>query len=554
MRAQSPFDDSPFRSVQPQRQTVVQQQVPGDVLAQAVLGISCTRSIAFTMMSAQQLPDAGRGHRPIYLSTLTAATVIVVLVATHGDSQGPPHTKDSWDAKMPPPMKRFFHAAKDARTLIVDDWNSEYGGPPVDLACSGCHFLTLPAGWGTNPSIQRPPPSLLAVLRRVSPAAMYIGVMRMDRGNDAPCDNPSLTELEALAFNPFRDIRVMSAIVVLDGRFGILNRMPLGPIHGINPFDARLLVVGNAILLSFSGISTLTGERTGFYLAQLQLINYEFKFVSLRLLTSDRNAGLLVANDTLWELNTIIPPHVFSIGGPPRDVIQPYHMRPQSIDPRVWSADWFASNMNESFANHNSINPLLVPELGGVLALSHRHYKFGTQNFTYGADYRYIFHVLDERSLRIIRHSREFTIPAVGGKKPGIQFVTGVMRMRRSILLAYGVDDCTSAIAILPIDFIKNSLLELEPRYSADSGPVTSGYAHVGDHREVGGVVPNFAQPPRAKPPEYPDTYPTGARDAPEPSQGEKILARHAWWNKEARPWVGIEGKHGERVSVTPGG
>lgn len=274
------------------------------------------------------------------------------------------------------------------------------------------------------------------------------------------CENPLLTDADYVhQRGAFRDRHFMTAILILDQYFRILHRMPLGPILGILPYDARLFVLGDHLMATFSGLSTHSGRTTGMYLAQLAYRGSEFQFTSMRRLTSARNAGLLTAHGSLWELNTVLPPHAISLTGPPRDAIQPYRLRPVEMDRRVWDAEWMASRMNDSFANHVSISPLRVPELGGLLALSHRRYpRLG---------FRYIFYVLDPTTLRILRHSKELSLPGSSRGREGeaVEFVTGALRRGHFVQLMYGVDDCSSAIAHLPIAFLDRLVLTMKPQY-----------------------------------------------------------------------------------------
>jgi hypothetical protein len=311
-------------------------------------------------------------------------------------------------------------------------------------------------GWGTNPSIHNAPAPILDRIRRFSPLAQYVGAMRMDHSNANVCNNSAISDY-------VNELQGLTFLLILDENFAILQEIPFRLVAGIAVWDARLLVLDDRLLMSFTGERLspsmnrpmLTVKPAGSYLAELTFNGALFSVAELQILASGRNAGVVSVNGSVWEMTTVIPPHLYSITTPSRARF--HTTRPPLFNPAVWLADVYASSQNQSCFNHNSIHPLFLPELGGFLAISHRKYGGeATTHFDFGSQYRYIFLVLDS-TFRILRHSREYSFPSLLGAPHGIQFVMSAVRLDRArVLITYGIDDCASAAAIFGIDFLSH--------------------------------------------------------------------------------------------------
>ena len=173
----------------------------------------------------------------------------------------------------------------------------------------------------------------------------------------------------------------------------------------------------------------------------------------LRTLMSVKNGGLVAAANgrDVLELSYISPTTVV--------YAHPHANRsaPATVHAQTDAPTGMVPNL------HNSINPLWIAEWGCYLGMGHRDTHVARADDS-RRHYYQVFFTLDAAMERIRRYSPPFYLPdldAAEVERTGrrIQFVMGATRVGVStVVVTYGVDDCSSAVLTLDLAQIEGLL------------------------------------------------------------------------------------------------
>ena len=328
---------------------------------------------------------------------------------------------------------------------------------PSILNCAppACKVQSLDS-FGWNPSVIKAP----HYVKKQFPYydVQYVATSRLDTGGQTKntfCKNKRIGRV--------RKQFSATDFLLLNRSFGIIlgNYLPL--VHcpntkrQISPQDVRLFSNKQQIYITYqSWITGCYGQR----ISELQLsaVNgfLQVSYMNSVKLEAERNAGIVSYNSSLIQLVHTAPDMLWSNIGS-----KTYLMR------RTTS---FPSSL------HNSIHPIWIKSLNGVLGIAHRHYfngnkpkpdlddQFPPKMFRYGFSYRTILYLLDH-SLNVFKFSREWLFPIVvndtslnAQMAESIQFVSSAILEYNFVHIFYGINDCKSAVLTMTIPKLMSML------------------------------------------------------------------------------------------------
>lgn len=279
-----------------------------------------------------------------------------------------------------------------------------------------------------NPALERLPD---AVAQRLGNRARYLLTLRHNNGQCRRMGADLPTVMRS-------DRAVDSTVTVLDDSFGYVGSTS---IYGT---DCRILVDGDQIYITRVMAPGVT--HMGSVDLQMRGDALHLSFENDRQFDQDdRNLGLLKHEGGFMVLRW--PGE--------RMVMQRMEMMSGS-----GNSDELDSE-NSDMSLHNSVNPLLLPELDAYLGLGHMHLGTGCRSCQnrkrgpkYGHTYVSYFVLFDRGEPWSMRHfSPPFCIPSAANatRCETIQFLTSIVREGDDLLVTYGINDCEAAMVRVPI-------------------------------------------------------------------------------------------------------
>ena len=363
-----------------------------------------------------------------------------------------------------------------------------------------CSIRLLP-GIGFNPSlvaIDSPTSQndgTLRALRKLQPDAAYVGVTRIleEPPQRHHCKNNALRFASSC-----RPECSLSDMVLLDAQFRVLKKQCL-PIPGglrssklFSVVDARLLptlrgdlgisfyALRNGVNRFFLGVVDIDVEPSdaiGGFTANATK-SFRVKIRQAFRLKSPRNGGLVVSGllEDGSQLEDGAFAELFSIS--PKTVIFKRFRNESGAGKYLRSETDAPAGLRPGLSN--SINPLWVPELDAYFCLGHWHVS---TNLSDHRSYYQVAFTLDRRLERVTRYSAPFFLPDIHAGDTArlgfrIQFLMSATRVGESVLVAYGVNGCSSAALSLTVTMIDSML-----RYG--SGCTDDRSARTADHNTL---------------------------------------------------------------------
>ena len=299
-----------------------------------------------------------------------------------------------------------------------------------------CRIISLPVH-GFNPSLVRwNSTHLLGVGRTTS-----VNIPTLRR-----CNN-SINSTHHFRYRLFSDSSVFEATE--DLKITGWRRILKSPCASKYPSvaDARLVMHENEILIS---------HRCGPHFVLSRLVsNHVVKATHDQIvLSTPKNGGIFVWRKNLYELTDVVPFR-----------FKPVHSKGSDARTKHAIPSQWAEYVRRPRDIHNSVNPIYIPRLNGYLGMAHWFMKHGKFHISatsmFGYEYLQVLFLFSASTRRITKVSRPFCFPSL--HKPsmcdGIQFPMSIVKAANDkLMISYGVNDCNSAVAYMPLTQIERML------------------------------------------------------------------------------------------------